>query len=134
VLSLLQGCVVLVVVLAVYLYALSRGLGEPEVRAMTFITIVVANLFLILTNRSWTETIISTLRSPNRALLGVFAGTLVCLSLVVYLPPLRDLFRFGPVMPSDLILCSGAGMLSVVWFEIFKYRNKLNAAQDRMTG
>ncbi len=128
VLSLLQGCVVLVVVLAVYMYALSRGLGEPGVRAMTFITIVVANLFLILTNRSWTETILSTLRSPNRALLGVFAGTLVCLSLVLYLPALRDLFRFGPIMPSDLILCAGAGMLSVLWFEIFKYRNNLKAA------
>jgi Ca2+-transporting ATPase len=119
-LCLLQGFVVLAVVLAVYMYAISRGLGEPEVRVMTFITIVIANLFLILTNRSWSETILSTLRSPNRALVLVFTGTLACLLLVVFIPALRELFRFGPVMLSDLLLCAGAGIMSVVWFEIFK--------------
>jgi Ca2+-transporting ATPase len=129
VLSFLQGCVVLAVVFAVYMYAFSRGLGEPGVRAMTFITVVIANLCLILTNRSWTETILSTLHSPNRALLGVFAGTLVCLFLVLYIPALQDLFRFGPIMPSDFLLCAGAGILSVLWFEIFKYGNKREAAQ-----
>jgi Ca2+-transporting ATPase len=116
-------------VLAVYIYAFSRGLGEPEVRAMTFMTIVIANLCLILTNRSWSETILTSLRTPNRALLWVFIGTLVCLFLVLYIPALQDLFRFGPVMPSDLLLCAGAGIMSVVWFEIFKYRNKRKASQ-----
>ncbi len=121
VLSLLQGCVVLIVVLTVYLYAFSRGLGENEVRTLTFLTIVVANLSLILTNRSWSETIFATLSSPNRALLGVFAGTLVSLFLVLYLPALQDLFRFGPVTLPYLLLSAGAGILSVVWFEIFKW-------------
>ena len=128
-LCLLQGFIVLAVVLAVYHYAFSRGLGEPEVRAMTFMTIVIANLCLILTNRSWSETILSTLRSPNRALLWVFAGTLVSLFLVLYIPALQDLFRFGSVMPSNLLICAGVGIMSVVWFEIFKYGNKWKAAQ-----
>jgi len=119
-LCLLQGFVVLAVVLAVYVYAISRGLGEPEVRVMTFTTIVIANLCLILTNRSWSETIFSTLGSPNRALWWVFAGTIACLMLVLFVPALRELFRFGPVMLSDLLLCAGAGIMSVVWFEIFK--------------
>jgi len=119
-LCLLQGFVVLAVVLAVYVYAISRGLGEPGVRVMTFTTIVIANLCLILTNRSWSETIFSTLRSPNRALWWVFAGTIACLMLVVFVPVLRELFRFGPVMFSDLLLCAGAGIMSVVWFEIYK--------------
>jgi P-type Ca2+ transporter type 2C len=123
-LSLLQGFVVLAIVLAVYFGALSHGLMEPEVRAMTFITIVIANLCLILTNRSWSETILSTLRSQNRALLLVFIGTLVSLFIVLYMPALRALFRFGPVTPSDLIICAGAGIASVVWFEIFKFWNK----------
>ncbi|HJX56142.1 MAG TPA: cation transporting ATPase C-terminal domain-containing protein, partial [Methanoregula sp.] len=61
-----------------------------------------------------------TLRSPNRALWWVFAGTLACLMLVLFVPALRELFRFGPVMFSDLLLCAGAGIMSVVWFEIYK--------------
>ena len=99
VLCLLQGFVVLAVVLVVYWSALSRGLDECEVRALTFATIVVANLCLILTNRSWSDTIITSLRTPNRALAWVFAGTITCLLLVLYVPLLQDLFRFGTISP-----------------------------------
>jgi P-type Ca2+ transporter type 2C len=123
VLSLLQGFVVLAVVFAVYISAFSHGLPEPEVRAMTFTTIVIANLSLILTNRSWSETILTTLRTPNRALGWVFAGTLICLLLVLYIPSLQDLFRFDPLTLSEFLVCAGAGILSVLWFEIFKSWN-----------
>jgi Ca2+-transporting ATPase len=123
-LSLLQGAVVLGVVLIVYISALARGLGENEARTLTFTTIVIANLALILTNRSWSETIITTLRTPNRALGWVFAGTLCCLFLVLYVPTLQELFRFGDVPPLDLVACTGAGVLSIVWFELFKYWSK----------
>ncbi len=123
-LSLLQGAVVLGVVLIVYISALARGLGENEARTLTFTTIVIANLALILTNRSWSETIITTLRTPNRALGWVFAGTLCCLLLVLYVPTLQELFRFGDVPLLDLVACTGAGVLSIVWFELFKYWSK----------
>jgi Ca2+-transporting ATPase len=121
-LSLLQGFVVLALVLIVYFCALGRGLGEAEVRTLTFTTIVIANLCLILTNRSWSGTILTTLRTPNRALAWVFAGTLICLFLVLYIPALRDLFRFAPVPFIDLVTCAGAGVLSILWFEIYKYK------------
>jgi Ca2+-transporting ATPase len=120
-LSLLQGAVVLGIVLIVYISALARGLGETEARTLTFTTIVIANLALILTNRSWSETIITTVRSKNTALRWVFAGTLSCLLLVLFIPTLQDLFWFSTVPPLDLVVCSGTGILSVVWFELFKY-------------
>ncbi|MDD1659978.1 MAG: cation-translocating P-type ATPase, partial [Methanomicrobiales archaeon] len=121
-LSLLQGGVVLAMVLGIYVGAVSRGLGESEVLTLTFTTIVIANLGLILTNRSWSETLPTTLKSPNRALSWVILGTLTCLSLVLFIPALQDLFRFAPVPPLDLAICTGAGVLSVLWFEAFKYR------------
>jgi Ca2+-transporting ATPase len=120
-LSLLQGFVVLAFILVVYFSASGRGFGEAEVRTLTFTTIVIANLCLILTNRSWSRTILETVRSPNRALAWVFAGTLSCLFLVLFVPALRDLFRFAPVPFADLAVCAGAGVLSVLWFEIYKY-------------
>ena len=120
VLCLLQGFVVLAVVLVVYWSALSRGLDESEVRAVTFATIVVANLCLILTNRSWSDTIITSLRTPNRALAWVFAGTITCLLLVLYVPLLQDLFQFGTISPADLLACILAGGISVLWFEGYK--------------
>ena len=95
-LCLLQGFVVLGIVLAIYGYSVAGGFGENEVRTLTFTTIVIANLFLILTNRSWTDTIVTTIRTPNKAMWYVFAGTLLCLGLVLYVPFLQSLFGFGP--------------------------------------
>lgn len=123
-LSLLQGFVVLAVVLAIYAGALYRGLGEPEVRALTFTTIVVANLCLILTNRSWSDTILASLRSPNRALSVVVALTVICLLLVLYIPALQELFRFSPLSLSDVGICVAGGVLSVLWFELLKYAGR----------
>lgn len=122
-LSILQGLIVLAVILAIYDNALARGFGEAEVRTMTFTTIVIANLCLILTNRSWSETIITTLRTPNRAMAWVFAGTLVCLALVLFVPGLRELFLFGSVPFADLLVCILAGAGSVIWFECYKFMN-----------
>lgn len=119
-LSLLQGVVVLGIVLLVYLNALYRGLGEEEVRTLTFTTIVIANLLLILTNRSWSETIIRTIRTPNKAMGWVFAGTTISLMLILFVPALMDLFRFAPVPASDLLICVLAGGVSVLWFEVYK--------------
>jgi Ca2+-transporting ATPase len=119
-LSLLQGFVVLAVVLLIYGNAMNKGFNEAEVRTLTFTTVVIANLCLILTNRSWSETLLTTIRTPNKAMLWVFAGTISCLGLVLFVPLLRDLFRFGPVPVEDFFVCVIAGGLSVVWFECYK--------------
>jgi Ca2+-transporting ATPase len=101
-------------------------MAESEVRALTFATIVVANICLILTNRSWSDTILTSLRTPNRALAWVLAGTSVCLLLVLYVPILQNLFQFGTISSVDLLACILAGGLSVLWFDGYKIlvRNK----------
>jgi Ca2+-transporting ATPase len=119
-LSLLQGLFVMVIVLGVYGVALGLGLKTPEVRAMTFTTLVIANLGLILTNRSWTRTIRTTLRTPNRALWFVLGGTIVFLALVLYVPPLMNLFQFGRLSAVDLLIAVVAGAFSITWFEGLK--------------
>jgi Ca2+-transporting ATPase len=54
-------------------------------------------------------------------MIWVFAGTITCLILVLWVPALRDLFSFAPVPFVDLVVCAIAGGLSVVWFECYKY-------------
>ncbi|HXZ37434.1 MAG TPA: cation-translocating P-type ATPase [Thermodesulfobacteriota bacterium] len=126
-LSLLQGLSVLVILLAVFLFSLSRGQGVQEARALTFTTLVVANLSLILTNRSWSRTIWATLQTANVALGWVFGGALALLILVLYVPFLRELFHFTFLHPDDLLLCLVAGGFGILWFEglkLFKKRPK----------
>jgi P-type Ca2+ transporter type 2C len=119
-LSVLQGLGVLLVVLGVFGVVLARGQGELEARAMTFTTLIVANLALILTNRSWSRTIVATLRAPNPALWWVVGGALTLLGLVLYVPFLRALFGFSVLHPDDLAICLAAGLASIGWFEGLK--------------
>jgi P-type Ca2+ transporter type 2C len=119
-LSLMQGVIVLVVVLGVFWFALSRGDNEQEVRALTFTTLMISNLGLILTNRSWSQPFLATLRYPNNALFPVVAGAIIFLGIVLYVPVLIDLFRFSALHPLDLLLCLSAGIGSVLWFEGLK--------------
>ncbi len=119
-LSVIQGSAVLGILIVVFLSTLARGLGEGEARAMTFTTMVLANLGLMFTNRSWSETLLATLRKPNRSLWWVCGGATLSLGLVIYAPILRDLFYFSILHPVDLVTCLSAGVASVVWFEAFK--------------
>lgn len=120
VLSLLQGVSVLLITLAVFGIAINRGQSEDEARALTFTTLIIANLGLIFANRSWSRLIIATLRSPNRALWWVSGGALGFLALALYNPFLRNLFHFAQLHPLDLVICFVAGICSIIWFEGFK--------------
>ena len=120
VLSFLQGASVMVAVLAVFVIAHLRGEPETNTRALTFTTLIIANLALILANRSWTRLIVETLRSPNPALWWVIGGALAMLACVLYVPFVRDLFRFSKLHAIDLVICTIAGVFSVVWFDALK--------------
>ncbi len=119
--SILQGIVVLLIVLAVYLFALYNNQGETDARTISFTTLIIANLALILTNRSWSYTILETLRSPNKALWWVLGGATAFLAMVLYFPPLQQLFQFCPLHLNDILLCIMAGSASIVWFEGLKW-------------
>lgn len=119
-LSLTQGLGVLLVTLALYGFTLHLGRGELEARGMAFVTLVIANLGLILSNRFWSKNILAGFRYTNRALLAIGAFSVILLALVLYVPFLRDLFHFGPLHPKDLAICSAAGAVCICWFELVK--------------
>ena len=119
-LGLLQGLSVLAIVMTVYLVALFGWKDELDATALSFTTLVIANLGLIFANRSWTRTIWSTLRTPNPALWFVLCGTLGFLGLVLYVPFLRKLFHFSALHLDDLGICLAAGLVSILWFELLK--------------
>ncbi len=127
-LSLLQGAGVLLVTLAIPALTFYRGQGELEARALTFTALVIANLAFILTNRSWSRSVFEMWRVPNPALRWIVGGALVSLAAVLYVPALRELFRFGVLHPGDLLLCFAAGAFGVAWFEWLKHRMPLARA------
>lgn len=127
--SLLQGASVLAVVLVIFGLALRGADTEAEAGTLAFTTLVIANLILILSNRSLTRTIVETLRTPNAALWWVVGGATGLLTLTLTVPFLRDMFRFVPLHLNDVLLCVGAAIGSMLWFEILKLiRRRLGRA------
>jgi Ca2+-transporting ATPase len=124
VLSLLQGASVLAIVLAVFGISFLRGQGVLEARALSYTTLIIANLALILTNRSWTRTIVTTLRTPNTALWWVLGGATLFLTLALRVPFLRRMFGFAPLHARDIAICLAAGTFSILWFEGMKLLNR----------
>jgi Ca2+-transporting ATPase len=120
IMSLLQGFGVLVILSAIFAVALHRGQGEEDARALAFTSLVIANVALIVTNRSWSRTILGILRTPNPAMWWVVGSALVFLALVLYVPFLKALFHFSTLHPKDIALCVGAGAVSIAWFETLK--------------
>ncbi len=126
--SFFQGLVVTIFVVAVWLVAQSLALPEGKIRALTFTTMIVGNLGLIMINRSWSRTAWDSLRTPNRFLWWIVALAAGSLALIIYVPWLQRLFYFEPLGFLDILICIGAGLISVLWFEIFKAFNKRQLA------
>lgn len=118
--SILQGLSVLVVSMGAFMVARYLGLGSLESRTMAFTTLTVANIALILTNVSWSRSIIATLRSPNEAMWFVVGAAFVFLGLAIYLPVLSQLFRFHSLGAREVAVSILAGLSSVLWFEAVK--------------
>ncbi|MBF0344200.1 MAG: HAD-IC family P-type ATPase [Nitrospirae bacterium] len=129
--SIMQGFVVLLVVMMVYTAARYLNFGETDARTLGFTTLIVANMCLILTNRSWSQTILSTLNCKNSALWWILSGTVLFLGLVLYVPVLRELFHFCTLHVGDLVVCLALGIISILWFEgvkvVKKNRNRYAA-------
>ena len=119
--AVLQGLSVLAATLAVYLWAVLDKHPDDVVRSVTFATLVIGNVALILVNRSWRLSVWRTFRERrNSALKWILAGAGVLLVAILTVPGLRHAFNFGPLPPTGWVVAVGAGLLGVAWFEIYK--------------
>ncbi|WP_239651361.1 cation-translocating P-type ATPase [Neosynechococcus sphagnicola] len=123
-LALLQGISVLVVLVVVFAIAYYSGNSALDARALAFTTLIISNLAMILTNRSWSRTIPEMLQAPNAALWWVLGGGIIFLALILYVPILRHLFGFSFLHGDDLLVSLLSGIISILWFEGLKLWNR----------
>jgi len=118
--SVLQGLGVLVAVALLYGWVLATGTPEPQARAMVFAAVVVGNIGLILSNRSRNVGLAETLRRPNHALWWIVGGALLGLGLVLYVEPIREIFRFAPLDAARLLVSFAAAASGLALPELYK--------------
>jgi Ca2+-transporting ATPase len=125
--SLLQGTIALLPPAALYVFAVDREVSEAEARALTFVSLVMVDLGLVLINRSFGTSLIEAVGKRNRALWWVSAVTAALLAIVLGLPAGRELFRFGPFHFHDLALVAASvlGVLAVLEFLKRFWRTRL---------
>ncbi len=123
--SVLQGLLAFALVAGIYVIAYRRGMPETEARALAFFSLVTAIVALIFVNRSFSASVLTALRRPNRALKYVLTGVVGILALTLAWPVAGDLFRFGPLHADDLALTLGAGLVVLVALEFLKSFGRL---------
>jgi Ca2+-transporting ATPase len=119
-LSCTQGLGILIISLLVYFIGLKLGYTEKSVRTLTFVTLIVSNIAVILSNRSWTSNIFTILFTPNKAVKWVVGGAIFFLTLILNIPFLLSMFQFERIGWIELLVCTLAGFSSILWFEIYK--------------
>ncbi len=121
VIGLIQGLAVFGIVALLYSYMLGHA-GEEAARATAFTAMVFGNLGLILTNRSWTRSIIATLRIPNTALWWVMGGSTLFLAAAIFIPAVAGLFRFAPMDASHCIAALLSSAIGIGVSEALKFK------------
>jgi Ca2+-transporting ATPase len=119
--SIAQGFGVLIATFALFVFAIKAGRSELEARSFAFTSLVLANLMMIAINLSWSKNIHKVFLSANKMLFIVFAGALLCLSAVLYIPFFTNLFHLAPLGAKDFIITVIVMFASLVWFEILKF-------------
>jgi len=89
-----MGVFLTTMVLVVYFLSIQEHHTDGEIRAITFSTLILGNIFLIITTLSKTRNFISILKEKNVALLVIIGLALTALSLVLLVPSFRKVFSF----------------------------------------
>lgn len=124
--SIIQGLAITIGVLGVYYYALQATLSETQTRSMVFLTLLVANIFLTLVNRSFNYSIITTLRYRNRLIWIVLLITILLILLIFLVPPVAVFFGVSTLAPKLMGIALGVGMISTLWYEGVKARKRFD--------
>jgi len=123
--SIAQGSGVLMAVLIVYFWSLISGRSDNQIRTLSFATLMLGNIALILVNRSWHLSIIQTFRErTNKTIKWILGGAIGMLALLINVPLLREAFNLSYLDATDWLLVFSAGFGSVLWFEIYKVTRK----------
>jgi len=122
--SIIQGLMITVGVLFAYQLAVQNGSNEETTRAMVFTTLFFANVFLSLTNRSFTYSLFESFKNKNILFPLITLATLILLFAILYIPVFSNFFHVSSLNLKDLGITVLIALVSVLWFELYKLRKR----------
>ncbi|MEI6881382.1 MAG: cation-translocating P-type ATPase [Bacteroidota bacterium] len=122
--SIIQGLIITLGILFIYQSAVNSGYNESTTRTMIFLTLISANVFLTLVNRSFHFSILKTIGYKNNMVLLIISITCTLTATLIYLPKLVYFFSFERLNAAQLTSSILVGFISVIWFEFVKWWNR----------
>lgn len=119
--SIIQGLIITAGVLFSYQFSVQKGSNEETTRAMVFTTLIFANVFLSLVNRSFVYSMFESLKYKNPLFPIIIGATLVLLSVILYIPFFSDFFQVNRLNAGELGIAISIATVSVLWFEAYKW-------------
>lgn len=119
--SVFQGCLLLLMVIGVYWLSIWEGHTEGEVRAIAFSTLIIGNVFLILTNLSQSRSVWYVLTEKNPSLKFILGGAVFMLLTILHIPGLLEIFSFEFPGYKHFISSLSGAMLVLIALESIKY-------------
>lgn len=123
--SIIQGLVITAGVLFTYQYSLHLGNNENFTRTMVFTTLIFANIFLSLVNRSFVYSVFDSLKNKNNLFPLVIGITLVLLFSIIYIPVFASFFQVTQIGLAEIGISFFIAAVSVLWFEVYKWIKRM---------
>jgi Ca2+-transporting ATPase len=127
--SLIHGLLLLIMVMIVYFVSINEGHDEREVRAIAFSSLIIGNIFFILTSLSKTRNFISVIREKNIAVILIITIAFTLLFLIISVPALQQIFNFQfPGFKHFISSLTGAFAILLILesYKILKNKMELN--------
>jgi Ca2+-transporting ATPase len=115
-----------------YLWAVKNGADEPSTRTMVFLTLISANIFLTLVNRSFYYSILTTLGFKNNLVVWIIGITIAITVALIYIPVLSQFFEFQVLDSNHTLIAGLVGFVAVIWFELVKWYQRLNSQKNKI--
>ncbi|GEQ20529.1 cation transport ATPase [Clostridium butyricum] len=122
----LQGIIMFLAVFMPFHYMIDLGISSEYARSFSLITFIVANVTLVLVNRSNTELLYHLIKEKgSKVRLIVNSMALIMVFAIVYIPILNSFFRTEKIGIYPLIIAIVLGFISTGWWEIVKITRKI---------
>lgn len=119
IISIIQGLIISGGILLLYaLYMQTHDIVYT--RTMVFISLILTNVFLTFTNRSFTDTFKKTIRYHNSLTPYVLIFSIVFLLIIQTIPVIRNIFALSILDIKDIMICLLTACCCVTWFEGYK--------------
>jgi Ca2+-transporting ATPase len=122
--SMFSGLLLFLVVLVVYFFCIWNNYPTGQTRAISFATLVLGNIFLILTKLSNTRIFLAVFTEKNYAALFMLLLAFLMLGVVLFVPALRLLFDFEFCNIPKLSIAFLSAIFVLVLLEFIKYFKK----------